>query len=60
MCRHIFEVYVNFISIFHITDDGVGPEILLIKNEFNFFNWGLGGPSFELTHLLLHIHYMHL
>ena len=28
MCRHIFEVYVYFISIVYITDDGVGPEIL--------------------------------
>ena len=48
MCRQIFEVYV-IIFIFFIIDNGVGPEIL-IKNEFNFFNWGLGVPSFGLTH----------
>ena len=56
MCRHIFEVYVYFISIVYITDDGVGPEILLIKNEFNFFNWGLGGASFGLTHIYIYIY----
>ena len=39
------------IFIFYTIDNVVGPEILLIKNEFNFFNWGLGGPSFGLTHI---------
>ena len=44
MCRHIFEVYVYFISIVYITDDGVGPEILKMV-----LFMGLGGSSSEVV-----------